>query len=249
MGKERISKSTAIFNTYINNGNTYLMAGTPTNGTRLGLSSAQQTEWTARCTNWKDNLYPKFSSSSLRTPAVIEAVHNFIRDFKLFANPLLDMMAANPAANEDDEHTFNFIKRENRKKPERKTEAITQQCYGTIESLGGGIIRNSCRTNTDTKRPSLAEGADGVEVAYIIDKKKDTPPPPPGQPAEEESDLPPAPTHPDMIHQVFSKAKFLLECGPENKGRMLIIYHRWINTKYPKLAGPWSANYQATFIT
>ncbi len=235
----RISGSPAKFNTYINNGDDYLQAGTPTNGTRLGLSGSQQTEWTNRRVYWRDTLYPKFTSKAQRTEAVVEEVHNFIRDFRKDANPVLDMMAANQSATAQDEKTFNFVKRENRKKPERKTEAITELCFGTIQSIGGGVVKNGCRSDHDTKRPSLADGADGVEVSYTLIDLKGATPPNPQQPNTPE--LIPAANDQRMKHLTFSKAKFLLECGQENSGKTLLIYHRWINSHYPKLAGPWSA--------
>lgn len=237
----RISKQPAVFNAYINNGDDYLALGTPTNGSRLGLSAGQIADWHTKREYWHDTLYPKYSSDTDRTMAIVEETHNFIRDFRLFANPLLDIMAASEAATEADEAKFNFVKRVNRKQPTRKTVAIAEECLATLKVLGGGMVQNFCRTDHDTQRPSLAEDSNAVEVSYtLVDMTASgggnpQPNPNPGG----SNDMPPAASQ-GMVSKIFTTAKFVLECGNENSGMTLVIYHRWINTHYPKLAGPWS---------
>jgi hypothetical protein len=229
-GKTRVPGDNALFNNYLNTTGSYIATGTPTtNGVRLGLTTTNVTDWVAGVTNWHDNIYPKYVNADTRTKTVVKQVQNFKKEFKTFANPLLNIMAASPNATEADEEVFNFITK--RKKPTIPTTPISEQCYCTARVIGGGEIKFGFRTATDTKRPSLAEGADCVQIAYVLFDF--------GAGAAEPT---PAPT-PDtkgMVKEFHTKSQFMLSLGVENIGRRLLLFSRWYNTKHPELAGPWS---------
>ena len=116
------------------------------------------------------------------------------------------------------------------------TEPISELCSVLLKAMGGSAVNAKCRTNEDSTRASKAEGADAVEFAYRID--------PP---------LPPDPEHPEMpkyyliknhddktTRITYSKANITTQFGEDSAGNMLQGFARWVNTKHPNLAGPWT---------
>lgn len=234
MSQTRVPEKISEFNTYINNTDTFLQAissGSTTNWERLGLSSINAGEWNTRRIYWRDTLYPKYIDPLQSTTAVKETVRIFMEDFKEFAQPQLNIMAAGPNATSDDELVFNF--KIGRAAATHPTEPIAETVVFTVKPLGGGELRFTCRTATDSSRASIPEGADSVQVAFQI-MDKDTKPE-----GEGEGSLP-NPDDGSMRRELFTKAQFTFEAGMANVGRLMVIYTRWYNTKHPKLAGPWS---------
>ena len=228
MAKSRISKSPTKFNSYINNTDSFLAANDPSgqpNWKRLGLKNANNTEWNTKRVLWRDTLYPKYSNPDQKTSTVVKDVQQFIKDFSTFASPLLNIIAASPDGTAQDEEIFNLILMKNRKKPTHSTTPIEEQVYGTLTGIGGGSVKCAFRTEHDTKRPSLAEGADSVEIAYSIIAAGQAPP-----------------ANPDEAEETFisSKASFVLETGAENSGKKLYLFARWFVVKNDALAGPYS---------
>jgi len=204
----------------------YLAAGSPvTNGTRLGLSAQNLTDWNDKFVYWRDTLYTKYSDPLQSTSAVKDEVRNFMKDFKTFAQPLINLMVASPNAKEADAAVFNFVL--NRAKATRRNTPIKELVEFTTQPLGGGDMKFSCRTGHDSSRASKAEGADSVQLAFLIadtvDVFKATP-----------SDL-------GMKTEAFTRAQFIFHAGAANVGKRMIVFTRWFNTKHPQLAGPWSA--------
>jgi len=234
MSSTRISETIPGFNTYINNTGTYVAAGTPTtNGARLGLSPTNITDWENMKTDWIA-LYAKYSDPLQSTAAVKEAVKNFMKDFKTFAQPLLNIMAASPNAVEADEAVFNF--KIGRAVPSHSTTPISEVVVFDARPIGGGELKFSCRTAHDDHRASKAEGADSVQLAYMVVVPNDNPtPPPPGG-----GDDIPTPNTKGMAKEVFTKSQFTFHAGVDNVGKRMVVFARWWNTKHPELAGPWS---------
>src|SRR4051812_47873633 len=127
------------FDVYVTTSDDHLQAddtsnpGHP-NSERLGLTAAQATDWDDRRQEW-DDLYDKYGTKGTRTDVVRAQVSNFMKSFRGFAGPLLNMMAANPAANELDAAKLNF--KLNRKSPSKRTSGITETIFPSIQSLGG----------------------------------------------------------------------------------------------------------------
>lgn len=203
----RISTSIPGFNTYITNTGTYVAAGTPTtNGARLGLSPTNITDWEDKKTYWVGTLYPKYSDPLQSTAAVKEAVKNFMKDFKTFAQPLLNIMAASPGAVEADEAVFNF--KIGRAVPSHSTTPISEVVVFDARPIGGGELKFSCRTAHDDHRASKAEGADSVQLAYMVVVPNDNPtPPPPGG-----GDDIPTPQHQGYGKRSFYQIAIYLSC-------------------------------------
>ena len=218
----RISNTISIFNKYINRTDNYLQASVvPTNGTRLGLTIQNVKDWDNQAQQWIA-LYILYSDPLTRTRDINKQVKKFIKDFKKFAQPLLDVIASSPNATVTDGTAFNVVLI--RKTPTHVHPVITAICNALYKMLGGCKIKFKCRSITDAKRASLAEGANGVEIAYVIGDKNTKAP------------------DADAIDKrvTYSKATFILSLGTVNSGGVLYIYFRWTNTTHPETAGPWS---------
>lgn len=225
--KTRVPVVTAEFNQYINETDAFIQdvvdPGPPvvTNGIRLGLSAQNIADWSTKRVFWRDTLYPKWSNPNTKTTSVNVQVQDFMRGFRTFANPLLNKkISVSDAATQDDAELFNF--KLTRKAPSRLSTAITEQCFASIKPLGGGMLRLSCRIQQDTKRASLPEQADAIQVAVKIGE-----PPPAG--------------HKDGTEVILlTKATGTHDLGADNAGKTGYAFFRWYNTRYPQFAGPWS---------
>src|SRR3954468_24834232 len=106
MSDSRISDNIPGFNSYINNTDEWLKAissGVITNRERLTLTVQNGTDWSAYRTNWRDNIYPILSDPAAVTNTIKAQGRALMKNFRTFANPLLDIIAACPAATEQDE--------------------------------------------------------------------------------------------------------------------------------------------------
>ncbi|MEI6124103.1 MAG: hypothetical protein WCQ95_10815 [Bacteroidota bacterium] len=123
-----------------------------------------------------------------------------------------------------------------------KPEApLTAQCILTINGFPNGLFNITARDAEDSKRSSLPEGADALEIRYAYIES----------PVRK-------PTTPDLAGKVrvacmgpddnttsvfIFKARGELQTDANLAGFQIVIFGRWINTKYPKLAGKWSVRY------
>lgn len=272
----RISSSPKKFNTQIAAGDGRLQALAPNQPPApappvyywqyLGLSSANAADWHNKYLFWSTpitGLYALYSNPASSTSLVKKQVKLWIKAFRVFGNPLLNLIAASPNATSDDEAIFNLILTINHKHPTHTHTKIEDACHTDWTGHGGGNMKAGSRSTTDTKRHSLAAGADGVQYAYMI--LNDTPeniaksiaiavaanlaatnarianpslPPPVPVP------LPLAPPqHPDDgATQVFySGATNQFAYGAGSKGKYLYVWSRWYNSKHPEIAGDWNA--------
>lgn len=237
MGSSRVPETIPPFNNYINSTDDNLQAissGVIHNWERLGLSSVNASDWHDQRTYWRDTLYPKYSSPATSTSLVKAEVKAFIIEFRKFANPLLDIMAASPNAGTDDEIMFNF--KIGRAPAHHATDPIAGTVVYDAQPLGGGDFKFKCRTAADSSRASLAAGADSVQLGYMVQEKSSGPTPP--APADDNM---PNPNQTGMTKDIFTKATFTFHAEAENVGKTMIVFARWFNTKHPELAGPWSA--------
>ena len=167
-------------------------------------------------------LYVKYKDPLQTGPNIKKKVRKIMKDFRAFAQPQLHIIAASGNATTDDASVFKIVLV--RKTPTRVHPVIAFICYALASLLGGAKIKFKCRTISDGKGAKLAEGADTVEVAYIIGDK-DT-----KVPSADEIEA----------RKTFSKATFILSLGTLNSGKILYIYFRWTNSKHPDTASPWS---------
>lgn len=230
--RTRIPRSINDFNSYIINTNAYLLAATPTNASRLGITVPETTQWTAFVTQWTP-LYAKYSDKkNSRTTSVKDQLLSIIKKCVDLdkANHILDRIASSTAVTIVDMEVFN-IKKGVLQKIARTTLVahIEETVVAGIQPLGGGSVAIKCHSTTGS-RPAIYAGADCVQYMYQID-----------------SGIPTLANASAMEKGLSSRASFTLSLGLENSGKNLDIYFRWYNTKHPELAGPWSTH-QTTLI-
>ncbi len=212
-------------------------------GITLGLSTADMATLKNFSFKWTcddpdtPGLYDLLQDSTKRLGTTPAAVKLLIKDFKVFFQPCLNIIAASRKIDLDDRAAFNIA-------PPVTTHSepkdpITVDCYALTAMLGSGKVKYRCRTTTDGKRASKPKNADAVELAYRID--------PPYVPADSASGDPvskvknPLASADDKTTKaIFSKASFIFEAGQINIGNVLQYYTRFINTKHPNLNGPWT---------
>ncbi len=264
MSTGRIPGSPKVFDPYITSCDDHLQETEPVSNLPywqlLGLTSVNASDWHNKRQFWatpNTGLFALYNSPAASTSVVKKNVKNFIADFKTFANPLLDVIAASPNAGTREEKTFNLILKKNRKKPSKVHTPIADQCFTTFNSAKGGDMKAASRNAHDAKRASVTAGADGVQYAYLILDKK-----PEDQAAAITAALklndaaritnpanpvlvpvPAAPPqHPDdsTKQEYHSGASHLFHLGAANTGCYLYVWSRWYNSKHPELAGSWS---------
>jgi len=222
----RVPRIISLFDVYVTTSDDHLQADDTSNPghpnyERLGLSAAQATDWDDRRQEW-DDLYDKYGTKGTRTDVVREQVANFMKSFREFANPLLNMMAANPAATVLDGAKLNF--KLTRKAPSKRTTQITETIFPSIQSLGGNEFFFSFRAIADSKRASLLKGVDSVIAWYKIVTN---------EPVS-------ASIEPDETWNsiVFYKSRNTFKTPAGSKGKYLLIAFQWAYTPNRALAGP-----------
>ncbi len=222
MSSSRIPSAIEKFFGYVETTNNYLQKPiVPTNGQRLTLADADVLIWSNQA-DIGAKLFLAKKDPLQKGPSINKKVKEFISDFKIFAEPQLDIIATCLAATTDDALMFNVVLV--RKKRTTIFAVITEKCNVIFTLLGGGKIQFKCRTTKDAKRGALALGANAVEVVYIIGDSNTK-----------------APSADEMGNgKLFSKASFILSLGTINSQKVLYIYFRWTNIKHPEVASPWS---------
>ena len=221
----RIPPKLDKLNAYLINTSVYLAAGTPTtNGVRLGILPAEQTQWIAINTQWAP-LFTKYSDKkNTRTSGVRDQLILLRRKLIDLDKSVhfLDRIAASPVATPVDLDVFNIKKKALKVSLRTNVNtAITENVSPVLSAVGGGMVAVKCFTPS-SKRASILSGADSVQYTYSI------------------SD--PAPTSPlveGLKQGVSSRASFTLATGAENSGKYIHIYFRWYNIRRPENAGPW----------
>ena len=265
MSTTRISSSHKIFDPYITSGDDHLQAIEPTSTLPywqwLGLTAVNASDWHTKRQAWDTpgtGLFALYSNVATSTSVVKQNVKTFITNFKTFASPLLDIIAASPNAAAQEEQIFNLILKKNRKKPTKTHTPIADQCLTTWSSNKGGDMKAASRNEHEAKRASVTAGADGVQYAYMILEEM-----PEDQaaaitaaqkanaaaviasPANPVLVVVPAapPQHPDdnTKQEFHSGATTLFHLGAANSGSYLYVWSRWYNSKHPELAGSWNA--------
>lgn len=226
MGKSRIPVSIALFNAYINTTDDFLQApveeGSSTlNWQRLGLASTDATGWHSKRLAW-NTLYAKYTNTDTRTKTVNDQVKSFRVNFQKTGGKVLDKIAASDGATEQDQNVFNLVLSGNHKKPTHSHTPITDNIIISVVNIGNGVIKADFRSNHDTKRPSLAPGANSVQLAIKVDE--------------------PAPKNVDEITErvIITRASITKNIGADSAGKRIYLFARWYDTRYPNLAGPWS---------
>lgn len=226
--ESRVPRTIAKFNAYINETDDRMLEVNPDTSNPYwqdyGLTAAEQTDWHDKRKEWRDTLYKDYNDPTKSTGIAKAKVRNFIPAFSVFAKKPLDKIVLSSVADEDEESIFH-VKLE-RAAPSHPTTAIDADCVAAIKSIKMGNAKISVRASADSKRPSIVEGADSVQVSYAVLE--------PGDP-----DI----INPDdkrMTKQLFFEAQFSLDLDADNQGKRVIMYFRWYLSRYPQFAGDWS---------
>ncbi|MCG3168118.1 MAG: hypothetical protein POELPBGB_03918 [Bacteroidia bacterium] len=249
MSNSRIPDSIPAFNSYINSTDTYLQAIDPVtlinNGTRLTLTGAESGQWNLKRVFWRDTLYPKYADENQRTKTVVKDVSLFMKDFRTFANPLLDKMASCGFATTADESALKFVVfKDTTPTPKGKINDVP---YVQITPLGLGEVKMRVRTSEDATRASRHPLSDGIEYKYLIvpesaGTSKPSAPPSSGTPGSPSTPAATSMVMPeDCTNTVISKkALSTIALGSTASGKRLLLYARWVNLSKPANNGPWT---------
>jgi len=229
MAAPRISRAPGKFNTYITRTNNYLQVViVPLHGIRLGWVPQNITDWNSQEIAWL-KLYAKKSDPLQKGPAVNKAVKLFIKNFIVFAKPLLDVVAASPNITTDDELVFNVVGDSAHAAPVHRTDPIANAIFTKLVQAGGGKMKAKGYAVATAKRASLPPktGADSVKRFYALSTTAAN------GPANYNSA--------GVTVEANTGASFLMELGAENSGQYLNYWDQWYDTKNPKRGGPISS--------
>ncbi len=232
MSNTIIPREIEKFNTWIVNTNLRQLAvnGATSNPfwTDYGWTTAQSTAYT---TDWRDewvnNVFPAYSNPLTSTSGVKSDTHQFIDDFVQFMETelLIEKIKSCGLANHDDELVWNMKLEADEKSVH--TDKITPEVYAEITTLGRGMFDIHTKAEADMTRSSIPRdaGADSVQFAYII--------------VDKPSDAPMDPNSELLKKDISRKAHFEFDAGSANQSKWLVVYFRWFNTSFPKIAGNW----------
>jgi len=228
----RIPRQIVDFHHYFNNAYTYLTTGTPTIASRLQLLPADTTFMLSVLTAWNPLMAKYADKSNGRTQAVIEQLNALIEKFVNYdrTTGLLNRIANSTTVAIADLDVFNI--KDSYLRPKTRTVSYTNiadMIIASLTPLGGGQVAIKCRSLA-TGKATICEGADTVQYCYVI------------------GTAPEAPGLAGQIKEISTKASFTLILDPSNAGKQVFVYFRWYNTKYPNLAGPWSALYTSFIL-
>src|ERR1051326_1011258 len=232
MAQGRIPHLLSLFDKYIRNSVTFLLSINPATGNAwwqdLGLTGAEINQLQQFLGRWytgnpaNPGAYELHINPNTKTKKTREDISKIISDFTAFMRPLLLRMSG--SANLTDGARLALrIAAPNASRTKHR-EAIKDTVNFIVTPLGGGDMRFTCRTKTDTKRASKAKFSDSVQLAYKI-----------GDPSPISAD------DESLEKESFTRAAFTLNAGSVNAGKKCYTFARWYNTKHPELAGPWSA--------
>jgi len=183
-------------------------------------------------------IWDKHSNPDTRTMKTRQDLLEVERNFKVFYRPLLNRMSGSAKITAGDRLILNIANPGTPHK--RPVVQIPEKCFTNVTILGGGTVRFECRFNSDSSRTGKPPSAPEIEIAYELD--------PPLTPTAADSNNKDNKTNRAQLvdpeqatHRYIStKAIFNLPLGAGKAGYTLQYFSRFINSKYPKLAGNWS---------
>jgi hypothetical protein len=160
------------------------------------------------------------------------------KQFGVFFRPLLVRMSGSALITNGDRDTLNIAHPvTSHTKP---TTPITAECLIGVRRLGQCKLRFVCKASEDEARASKPEGSDAVEIAYnsrpVITTEPGKEPILAGKVRPKSMMGPSEATN----FKTFTRAIFTMQFPDSDLGNDLQLFGRWINTKHPDLAGPWS---------
>jgi hypothetical protein len=225
----RIPQALAEFDSYLTNTVNHLPDGTPPNSERLGLNEEQVIYWRSYAKHWK-RLYHMSHDKARSTWVTRQDRDKVWKAFVNFAQPVVNLIAANPALTVSDRSTFRIDPPPARGK---RRGHIRGRPSIKMRNGDGATLKISYRSNM-TGRPRMHPLADLIEMRYLLQSPTDI--------KDGALQWPPLPKSPDECPVVVmsSRAIFTVTVGMRNMGKQLSAYFRYINTADPSQNGPWT---------
>lgn len=228
MAKSRIPVLFALFNAYINSTTNWLLAmsGGLTNWERLGLTGGEITMWMGFRNTW-NSYYTIYINIDLRTRGVKDNMRKTISDFKLFAQPQLDMISGKSTANTDDYETFRIkrgILRDVNPTPVPVPVTHPIVVSININEPAEHIIRFKDELAGDRAKPF---GVKFCEIAYIV----------------RDSENPPDSVDDCTKRIITGRSPVTIHHSATDVEKRAYYFFRWINNRGE--AGAWSPMYHA----
>jgi len=235
MASMRVPTGLAKFNVYINEIVTFLTYEDPNthikNGIRLGMTLAELNQLTTLLQTWI-TAYAIHSNTQTKTKITRVTVVGFIKNFKLFFNPILRRIDASVACTNEDRTELNIAIR---KPYSRKKVQIKEKPIDNAIQLGNGEIEIVCRTESEGKKGKIHPNATGWFLAYdIVDPKIDNP-----ELSPKVKKVPPETAEECFNYVFYTRATDVVKLGAENKGREMVYFIRWFDARNPGLSGPY----------
>lgn len=224
--RTRIPKTLSSFDIYIRRVAAFLLTvvGGTSNGERLGLTAAQNTETDAFRKQWytgnpaAPGAYELHSNPDTKTKTTRNKVLQIIKKFSIFFSPLLTLMSVSSELTESDRQVLNLPARDTT--PTRRGK-IDDAPTVNVSSMAGGRMKVRCRVDQDASRASMHELADAIEMRYQVGG---------ATPAN-------AVACPGSF--ISKKALFTFEAGDANGGQKFYCFCRYVNLTNSENNGPW----------
>jgi hypothetical protein len=241
MSNRRIPPEVLKFIVYIVAVNTYLQTIAPGDtdprGIVLGMTTAELTKLNSFVKKLvsgdplNPGIWDLYQNPDTRTKKTTADYRQLRKDFNVFFRPLLKRMEGSANITDGDRLPLHIVNPSGKHK--RPTKRIAYACTAIIRPLGQGRLYVVCRYSEDTKRAGRPAGTTGVEVAYIIETIAEVNTQDAKHPMVEDADSIPN-------RYISTRAAFTMILGGANAGCRIKLFFRWINSKYPELAGDWS---------
>ncbi|MDZ4845342.1 MAG: hypothetical protein SH857_07305 [Chitinophagales bacterium] len=196
----------------------YLCQVVTTNAVVWLIPSDRVTELT-QFKNQYEMMYGFITNKLTRTPIQVQAYRTVRDEYEQFIEGLANAyIIFNPLINKEQINAMGFNVRNSGHSPRPQ---ITSVVFGGLDALPGSQVQFTCRTATETKRASILDTADCVEVRYAIGTQ-------------------PATVDNCPLVAMSTKAKFTLDISPVDAGKRIYAYLRWRNNSDVEKSGPWS---------
>ena len=225
MGKTRVPEDISGAVAFVKRTDNYFQKViVPTTGHRLGIADAKVDEWHLKREEIEE-CYLIWCDDSKKSKPGNKLMRQLLKEFRAFARPLLNIIAASTIITTDDEGVFNLVADAHHKKPTRRMSIIQEQCYSVADGIGGGEMKNVVRTNNSSKRNHIFADATGFECAYTITDKPTT--------LSDPS---------NAVSKYFTKSKAIISLGANNKGKYMNHCERWVYGPNPNFNGPFNTS-------
>ena len=243
--RSRVPRTLSTFDNYFKTLVPFLLdiptGSTLHNWERLGLLQSEMTAISAFYVMWFTGIatnpgaYELHIDPEKKNKKTRRDVVKIMEDVSSYLQPLLTRMSGSANLTEGDmlvlnikiRKTFSFIKK------------VIESIPHIVQiALGQARVRLKFYDTQDSKKPSIPEGADSIEIAYIILD--------PLQETELQGKVKKtAPKHPDdgCYKEIHTRATIILDFETIHAGKQVYLFARFYHTKHHDLAGTWTPVY------